>query len=226
MTELWFADEHFVPRNDRTLWHPQSESLFLADLHLGKSDLFRKSGIPIPGELERSDLERLHNAVQCTDAKTVWILGDLFHQPKSVTTKMMSDWCRFFNALGVKLELILGNHDRSAETLAMQLGFQLNPEPTAWGAIDLAHHPDSNPKRSRIAGHIHPQVIFQQRTDRLVFPCFAILRSKTLLLPAFTAFSGGPRFTPRDAQCYAITPDGVLSPPNLPQPMSENEGKK
>jgi len=223
MTDLYFAQQQFVARKDRTLWHPQSGCLFLSDLHLGKGHLFRRSGIAVPDAIEHEDLGRLCTAVQQTGATTVWILGDLFHHPASINIQQLAKWATVFRSLKVGLQVILGNHDRHAEALAEELGFELNPEPTAFGSVDLAHHPDPEAIRPRIAGHIHPQVRFQRRTDRLIFPCFAIVQSHTLLLPAFTAFSGGPQFTAKDAQCYAITPDGVLSPQNPPQPSSVNK---
>lgn len=223
MTELCFANTTFIARPDRTLWHPDSGSLFLSDLHLGKAHLFRTAGIAVPPAMEHADLDRLTQAVQQTRANTLWILGDLFHHPQSIGERHRLAWAHHFAALKVRLCVILGNHDRHADALAQQMGFELHPEPTAWETLELAHHPAPESGRPRIAGHVHPQVIYQKRSDRLVLPCFAIVQATTLLLPAFTAFSGGPRFKPNEAQCFAITPTEVLSPSNLPPVKSHTK---
>lgn len=215
MADLFFAEHHFIARADRTLWHPASGRLLLSDLHLGKGAIFRHAGIPIPAASENADLDRLQQAVTTSGATALWILGDLFHAPRQITAAQCTQWKMRFAALDIELWVILGNHDRFGADIAEALGFQIAPEPTAFGGCDLAHHPDSDASRPRIAGHIHPQVLLKQATDQLVYPCFAVLNQQTLLLPAFTNFSGGPRFRPQDANCYAITPLGVLPPHKL-----------
>ncbi|MEC8694238.1 MAG: ligase-associated DNA damage response endonuclease PdeM [Pseudomonadota bacterium] len=213
MQHLEFGHLEFIARADRTLWHKKSDTLFLSDLHLGKGAHFRQAGIPIPEASELSDLDRLMQAVKDTQAKTVWVLGDLFHQPQSISSVQMDRWQHVLDPLHVELKVILGNHDRQAESFACTLGFFIYPEPTLWRGIELAHHPDDD-AAYRIAGHIHPQVEFKAASDRLSYPCFAIKHRRLLLLPAFTAFSGGPRFQPKDAQCFAIVNDDVLPATN------------
>jgi DNA ligase-associated metallophosphoesterase len=213
MQPLKFGDEIFFARADRTLWHEASRTLFLSDCHLGKGAHFRQSGIPIPDGGETEDLDRLVNAITETDAHAVWVLGDLFHQPQSITSQQMDRWASAFAPIKAELNVILGNHDRRAEHFATSLGYSIQPEPTDWNGIELAHHPDES-NQLRIAGHIHPQVEFKTNADRIVCPCFAVQDDRLLLLPAFTAFSGGPRFQPKQAACYAIVGDDVLPPMN------------
>jgi DNA ligase-associated metallophosphoesterase len=213
MQHLEFGDLEFIARADRTLWHKTSDTLFLSDLHLGKGAHFRQAGIPIPAASELSDLDRLIRAIKDTQATTVWVLGDLFHQPQSITNAQMDRWHDVLDPLQVELNVILGNHDRHAESFADALEFAIHPEPTLWRGVELAHHPDDD-SVYRIAGHIHPQVEFKAASDRLSCPCFAIKHQRLLLLPAFTAFSGGPRFQPKDARCFAIVNNDVLPPTN------------
>ena len=213
MQHLEFGGSEFIARADRTLWHETSDTLFLSDLHLGKGAHFRQAGVPIPEASELSDLDRLIRAIKDTQAKTVWVLGDLFHQPQSITSVQMDRWHHVLRPLHVELNVILGNHDRQAESFTCALGFSIHPEPTLWRGIELAHHPDDN-SACRVAGHIHPQVEFKAASDRLSYPCFAIKHQRLLLLPAFTSFSGGPRFQPRNARCFAIVNNHVLPPTN------------
>lgn len=215
MTEIHFAGHHFEARTDRTLWHPKTKRLFVSDLHLGKGDVFRQAGVAVPAASEWADLDRLALALTDTDADSLWVLGDLFHQPKAITPRALTHWQSRFAAFQVELCVILGNHDRHGEAFADALGFKRYPEPTAFDALDLAHHPGDAKARPRLAGHVHPQALLQSKTDRLIYPCFAILGQHTLLLPAFTEFSGGPRYRPHDAKLYPITPLGVLPPEKL-----------
>ncbi|MEL0321451.1 MAG: hypothetical protein VXA68_05505 [Gammaproteobacteria bacterium] len=132
----------------------------------------------------------------------------LWHREAQITR-----WQSTLRSLDTELKVILGNHDQKAEPYASALGFSIEPEPTLWNGIELAHHPD-NKSAFRIAGHIHPQVEFTTASDRLICPCFAIKDHRLLLLPAFTGFSGGPRFRPREARCFPIVDDNVLPPTN------------
>ena len=213
MQHLEFGSFDFIARADRTLWHQSSQTLLLSDLHLGKGAHFRQAGIPVPEASETSDLDRLIKAITDTQVSTVWILGDLFHQPQSITDSQMDRWCNALQAFETDFKVILGNHDRRAESFASTLGFSIEPEPTRWKGIELAHHPD-DASTFRIAGHIHPQVEFKAATDRLICPCFVIKDQRLLLLPAFTGFSGGPRFQPSEARCFPIVNNHVLPPTN------------
>ena len=213
MLHLEFGSLDFIARADRTLWHQSSQTLLLSDLHLGKGAHFRQAGIPVPEASETSDLDRLIKAITDTQVSTVWILGDLFHQPQSITDAQMNRCCNTLQAFKTDYKVILGNHDQRAESFASTLGFSIEPEPTRWKGIELAHHPD-NASTFRIAGHIHPQVEFKAATDRLICPCFVIKDQRLLLLPAFTGFSGGPRFQPSEARCFPIINNHVLPPTN------------
>jgi DNA ligase-associated metallophosphoesterase len=216
MTELIFAGERFVARADRTLFHPSSRTLFLSDLHLGKARVFQTAGIPVTDASEQQDLARLDRALEDTRASHLWILGDLFHQVAGIQSQQIQTWSTHLQAHTDTAQVILGNHDRAGHTYATQLGLTICPEPSQWHGIQLAHHPDPDRKMPRIAGHIHPQVQFKTAADRLVYPCFAIPHQHELLLPAFTGFSGGPRFEAKQTACYAITPIGVLPPDKIP----------
>ena len=167
MQHLEFGHSEFIARADRTLWHKKSDTLFLSDLHLGKGAHFRQAGIPIPEASELSDLNRLIQAIKNTQAKTVWVLGDLFHQPQSISSAQMDRWQHVLDPLQVELNVILGNHDRQAESFACALGFLIYPEPTLWRGIELAHHPNDE-SAYRIAGHIHPQLNSKRHLIALV----------------------------------------------------------
>ncbi|MGL4692727.1 MAG: ligase-associated DNA damage response endonuclease PdeM, partial [Stenotrophomonas maltophilia] len=63
----------------RALHWPARNALLIADLHLGKADLFRRSGIGLPSGGTSDDLLRLGAMVHRHDVRRLWILGDVLH---------------------------------------------------------------------------------------------------------------------------------------------------
>ena len=216
MTTLEFGGMTWIARADRSLWQPERRTLVIADLHLAKSHAFRCAGIPISDAIERDDLSRLNQAITDTRASTLWILGDLLHSPAGLGPHI----ARFLQELSLPttaVHVILGNHDQAAAKALANAGLQTYPDPTPWESIEFAHFPESTGHhRPRIAGHMHPMVTYRSRRDRLRFPCFAYIDEDTLVLPAFTRFSGGSDLNPRQVTCYPIVADQVLSPYGTP----------
>jgi uncharacterized protein len=44
------AGELLEMRADRTLYWPRRQTLVLADPHFGKTEAFRRAGLPVPGD--------------------------------------------------------------------------------------------------------------------------------------------------------------------------------
>ena len=57
------AGMEFLVLAERALFWPQESLLIIADLHLGKSDIFRRRGVAVPLEVQRQDLLRLHQVL-------------------------------------------------------------------------------------------------------------------------------------------------------------------
>ena len=57
--ELVLAGERVVVDPDRALIWPAQRTAFIADLHLGKGEIFRRAGIPIPEGTTQTDLQRI-----------------------------------------------------------------------------------------------------------------------------------------------------------------------
>ncbi len=61
----------------RALYWPARDALLIADLHLGKADLFRRSGIGLPSGGTSDDLQRLGAVVQLPKADLgIELLGE------------------------------------------------------------------------------------------------------------------------------------------------------
>ena len=64
---------------DRALYWPAGETLFVADVHLGKAAAFRAGGIALPRGGTQADLARLAALLARTHARRLVVLGDFLH---------------------------------------------------------------------------------------------------------------------------------------------------
>ena len=196
-------------------WHAGSRTLFVADLHLGKSAAFRAGGLPVPSGTTQDNLQRLGALVDRHAATRIVFLGDLLHsrhaQQASVAEPVHA-W-REAHAL-VECVLVRGNHDTHAGDPPASLRFEVVDEPWAVpGAAGLmaCHHPRRTASGTVLAGHLHPAVTLRgPARDRLRVPCFCHL-GRMLVLPAFGAFTGrSPNEPPAGSVCYPVGGGRVL----------------
>lgn len=66
---------------DRAVFWPAQSLLLIADLHLGKGDVFRRHGIAVPRGGTSQDLARLDRLLAMTVARRLLLLGDVVHGP-------------------------------------------------------------------------------------------------------------------------------------------------
>lgn len=64
---------------EKSVWDPEQGLLLLADVHLGKAEVFQAHGIPLPSDAGAGDLERLVNLARRLQPRLVVVLGDLIH---------------------------------------------------------------------------------------------------------------------------------------------------
>ena len=69
----------FILLYEKALYKPDESLLIIADVHLGKANHFRNSGIPMPANSQMSDYDNLKNLFHKIAPKQVYFLGDLFH---------------------------------------------------------------------------------------------------------------------------------------------------
>ena len=204
---------HLLP--ERALYWPRGRSLILADLHIGKADVFRARGIPIPAGSSAQTLSRLDQALAkvegvCgTPAAQIIVLGDFFHAKESLndaSLRSLKLWRASHSQVGVII--VEGNHDKHAgtRTLAALLNIEIVKEPFSISPFAFAHHPPEceSPTSYTLYGHIHPCTVLRSSVDRLRVPCFSfgVLSG---VLPAFGAFTGGHVISPAiDEAVYAI----------------------
>ena len=200
--ELWLLPE-------RAAWHAASGTLFVADLHLGKSAAFRARGLPVPHGTTQENLQRLAALAQAHSARRVVFLGDLLHSrhaQRSAAIAPLHAWRASHATL--RCVLVRGNHDSHAGDPPPALGFEVVDEP--WpvdGAAGLlgCHHPQRVTGGAVLAGHWHPAVTLRgPARDHQRLACFCAMDG-LLVLPAFGAFTGSsPQSPPAGSTCYPV----------------------
>jgi DNA ligase-associated metallophosphoesterase len=207
--DLQVAGAELVLHAERALYWPAQASLLVADVHLGKDDVFRRAGIAVPSGDTPDDLGRLNRLIEHFQPHRLIVLGDLVHGDAHETTPWLAqvrEWRR--RHAQVKMELIEGNHDRHFDSA--MLGFSVIAEHLRLGPFLLSHEPVHDDEAYVLAGHVHPGMVIRDgwRRHRLPAFCFG---EKTGLLPAFGAFTGLFELRPMASdRVVVVTPGGLL----------------
>lgn len=183
---MHIADEPMQLLGDRALHWPARSRLLLADLHLGKADVFRQAGIALPRGGTAHDLDRVAALLAGTGATSLWVLGDLLHGA-IVDSHWRDTWDAWrARHAQVGIVVIAGNHDRALASAGLDV--ELAGECIDDGPFALRHAPDSASQRHVLCGHLHPVVSVPGVRRR--WPAFW-LRPAMTILPAFSRFTGG-----------------------------------
>lgn len=196
--------------NQRVIHWKAQESLILSDLHIGKSGHFQKSGIPIPSSVLDDDLARLKQLILHFKAKTLIIVGDLFHAEYNKDLDQFKTWLSNFNELNLKL--IKGNHDRLKQSIYDQFKIEVHQPSLEIGCVKFVHDSIKPTENCfTISGHLHPGVSIRGKgRQRIKLPCFQVTNNQ-LILPAFSLFTGLNTQKIFDkCQNFCFTEDGIF----------------
>lgn len=184
---------HLLP--DPALWWPEGQTLFIADLHIGKAAVFRARGLPVPAGTTQSNLQRidamLSSAGRFPAVRRLVVLGDFLHAVESHTPSVLAA-LQAWRARHPALEVVLvrGNHDSHAGDPPDSLSIRVVDEPWVVGPFACCHHPQRVAGLHVLAGHVHPAVRLRGAgRDALRLPCFSSFDWMTVL-PAFGDFTG------------------------------------
>lgn len=171
---------------DRAIHWPSRKRLLIADLHLGKADVFRRAGIGLPSGGTLHDLHRLDGLLEQTGAAELWILGDVLHgpAPQAAWRGHWQAWRAAHN--GLRVMALAGNHDRALARAG--LGMEQVGTCVEDGPFALRHEPLPHPHLHVLCGHVHPLVAMPGMRRR--WPAFW-LRERMTVLPAFSHFTAG-----------------------------------
>lgn len=197
---------------EKGIFLPESATLVLADIHLGKAAHFRKSGIIIPSKAGTlQDYAKLYHLISTYRPKRILFLGDLFH---SVVNRSWQYFLDFFN-LYPKIQLILvrGNHDILPKQLYQEANLTLVDDKLEEEFIIYSHAPLANVPSGmiNIAGHVHPATLLTGKgRQKLKLPCFHY-DPPWFLLPAFGDLTGTFLLPKGNAKQFAVTNKSVVA---------------
>jgi len=208
--------EDFLLTPEKTLIQLNTKTAFMADLHLGKSAHFRKSGIAVPSNIIYDELKRLEAIILKYNIHKVFFLGDLFHSDLNNEWQLFEDFLLKYHE--IHFSLVKGNHDILPDKFYNKQLIDLVEEPYEIGSFVLSHHPldkedlKSWPNKFNLAGHIHPGVSIKGKgKTSLKLPCY-FKTARQMILPAFGRFTGLviQKSKLKSAQNYAITTEKVV----------------
>jgi DNA ligase-associated metallophosphoesterase len=202
----------FFLNTDRTIFWQEEKALILSDLHLGKSGHFRKSGIGIPQNIFKEDMQRLFAAVQFHKPSQLIIVGDFFHSDLNKEGDLFLKWRNDLSSLPI--HLIKGNHDILKRQWYEKAAIILHEKSFALENFSFMHDiNDCSDEEEKFcfSGHIHPGIrIRGMGKQSLQLPCFYFTK-KYAVLPAFGKFTGTFRIHPQaDDNVFALVENSIL----------------
>lgn len=201
----------------KAIYWQKRKTLLVADLHIGKSGHFRKSGIAVPNEVAQSNLNKLNDIVELTEPEHLIILGDLFHSDINNEWKQFIKWRKSHSQLEVSL--VVGNHDiLDAENYhkgIINVFQKLSVNPFLF-IHDISDLSERHKNRYPISGHIHPAVQLKgPGRQAMKLPCFYFGKEYGIL-PAFGGFTGTHVIEPaKEDQVFMIVDSKILSAKEL-----------
>lgn len=203
---LWLSSERCI------LWENQ-RALILSDLHFGKSGHFRKSGIGVPQNVFKEDLQRLFSQIQYFNPEQLLIVGDFFHSSLNKEVDMFLKWRNDFPHL--KIYLIKGNHDILTKKFYADANISVTSETFAIENFCFTHDINTSCNSGKqmftFSGHVHPGIkISGAGKQQLYFPCFYFTKNHAIL-PAFSRFTGLSKVRPKEAdKVFMIVENNVV----------------
>ena len=206
---------HFWVSPERSLYWEEENTLIVADLHLGKTGHFRKSGIAVPQTIYKADLQRLLALLYFYKAERLIIVGDFTHSTLNKELDLFLKWRKDFSML--QIDLVKGNHDILEAGWYNEAGIILHEWELEVKKFLFRHedkrfkHPGHEQINYTFNGHVHPGITLKgSGRQSLQFPCFYFAK-KFCILPAFSRFSGMFQVKPEKGEIvYAVTPDEVI----------------
>ena len=152
-------DNTFLLSAHRTVFWEEKKILILSDLHLGKTGHFRKSGIAIPQNIYKGDLQRLLAEVQFYQPKEIIIVGDLFHSSFNKEHDLFLRWRKDIS--NTSIHLVKGNHDILKKEWYEAAEISLHNKHLSVGNFTFTHdiqECETGPGHYSFSGHVHPGV--------------------------------------------------------------------
>jgi DNA ligase-associated metallophosphoesterase len=184
--EITLAGLRFRPSLSGALFAPDLGALLVADLHLEQGAALARRGIAVPPYDTGLTLSALEAVIAETVPKTLYFLGDSFHDATGHSLLDEATIIRIRRmAQAMQTVWISGNHDPGPKD---NLPGQHVAEARI-GPVTLRHEPSARLATPEIAGHLHPGAGITQRGHLVRGKCF-VSDARRIILPAFGAYTG------------------------------------
>ena len=200
---LWLSTE-------RCIYWEEQQSLIVSDLHFGKTGHFRKSGIAVPQNVYKEDLQRLLNQLQFYKPQQLIVVGDLFHSVANKELDFFMKWRNDFSQLHI--QLVKGNHDILKKDWYTSANITVSDAHLNVANFCFVHDiADACEPSTKItyyfSGHIHPCVLLKGLGKQSIsLPCY-YFNQKFAVLPAFSRFTGTATIEQKSSDnVFAIIP--------------------
>jgi len=217
-------DFEFELSPDKCLYWPAKKVLMVADLHLGKINHFRMSGVAVPPKANDTNTAVLIDVVNRFRPERVLFLGDLFHSHYNPEWEVLGQVVRHFSQCS--FELVMGNHDIMS-TLQYERHGLITHQSLQLETLLLTHVPEEecDPGLYNLAGHIHPGARLQGKgRQTMVVPCFHFGK-QVGILPAFGSFTGlFPVQPKRNDRVFVIAEDSIIEVSPIQQQAQSKAG--
>jgi len=165
-------ENDFVLSPERVMYWEKQKTLIIADLHIGKTGHFRKSGIPVPQNVFKEDLQRLFTQILFFKAEKLVIAGDLSHSKSNKEMDLFKKWRTDLD--GLEMILVNGNHDILDESWYGEMRIETK-DCLDIDDFSFCHDPeDASIKYQEhytFCGHLHPGISIHGRGRQfLQFP--------------------------------------------------------
>ncbi|MDB5193435.1 MAG: metallophosphoesterase [Segetibacter sp.] len=195
---------------DRCIYWEDQKALIVSDLHFGKTGHFRKSGIGVPQNVFKEDLQRLVVLIQHYNPSQLIVVGDFFH---STHNKELDLFVRWRNDLPqLKIHLVKGNHDILKKDWYKNINIDVADTHLTIAPFCFVHDiaekcEISEAVKYYFSGHIHPCITLNGLAKQSVkLPCF-YFGKQFCVLPAFGRFTGTAQIEPSTGDdVFAILP--------------------
>jgi putative SbcD/Mre11-related phosphoesterase len=187
----------------RALWLEEARVLAVADLHMGYAWAHRHTGQLMPITVPDDAVDRLSALQREYRAEQIVLLGDIVHRAVPVAP-LREELTRLLNCFtdGVRLTLVMGNHDRDLERLTGE-STRFRGHSNIQNCLFLHGDRDSTTIAAEairsaeqtgdwiIMGHEHPSITLGDGVATWEkYPCFLIC-DRVIVLPAFSRWAAG-----------------------------------
>ena len=182
------------------LFWPDTDTLILGDLHLGRAARSAlRGGALLPPYEGRDTLSRLAADLAATAAGRVICLGDSLDDgataPDAETAAMLAAL-----ASGRDWVWVAGNHDPGPPPIPLPGARALHHLAEISMAPLVFRHIPAVGAAGEVSAHLHPTLTLRLGRERVRRPCF-LIDDQRLMLPAYGSYTGGldctdPAFAP------------------------------